>query len=384
MRLNTRWSLHAERRPAALWAWLAALWLALSVLAPAALAQRVEGDRAGASGIYEAEVPVNNQTEAERRNGMARAMAQVLAKITGDRTATARPGVGQELRRAEEFVEDFSYRQDQAVGAGGVNRFSTMLVVRFDRARIEGIVAALGLPVWPEPRPRPVLWLAIDDGKGPRLVGVGQSNAARSILDRAIERGYRLGLPNGNAAEQAAAGAIWRGDTAAVARLSSAYSPPMQLIGKLYRKGSGWKADWIFVDGGKVLGKWSSENADARRAMAGGADGGADALIRRYARRSAAAGPAGMYRVRITGVDSPDDYIRLSAHLQELAVVRRIRPIAASGSTLMVELDLQTGLPGFRRLIQSRGILVGVDGDATPAGTPDAGGQDTVPTFDLR
>lgn len=350
------------------------LGLAFALLAPAAHAQRVEGDRAAASGIYEAEVPVNNQTDTERNNGFARALAQVLAKISGDRAATGRPGVGQELRRAKDYVAGYDYRQDQGVSSTGAPTFKTMLVARFDRAKVDGIIGALGLPIWPQPRPKPVLWLGIDDGKGPRLVSVGQSNAARSLLDRAVERGYRLGLPSGNAAEQAAVGAIWRGDTGAIARISAQYSPPMQLIGKLYRKGSGWKADWIFVDSGRVLAKWSSENADARAAMSAGADGTADALIRRYARSSGAAGPAGAYRVRITGIDSADDYIRLMGHLQEISVVRKVRPISAGADGLLLELDLISGLPGFRKMIGSRGMLVGSE-SAEGSG---------VPTFDLR
>lgn len=349
--------------------------LAFALLAPTVHAQRVEGDRAAASGIYEAEVPVNNQTDTERNNGFARALAQVLAKISGDRSATGRPGVGQELRRAKDYVAGYDYRQDQGVSATGAPTFKTVLVARFDRAKVDGIIGALGLPIWPQPRPKPVLWLAIDDGRGPRLVAVGQSNAARAVLDRAIERGYRLGLPSGNAAEQAAVGAIWRGDTGAIARTSAIYSPPMQLVGKLYRKGTGWKADWIFVDSGRVLSKWSSENADARAAMSAGADGTADALIRRYARSSGAAGPAGAYRVRFTGIDSADDYIRLMGHLQEISVVRRVRPISAGPDGLLLELDLISGLPGFRKMISGRGILVGSD---SPEGSSD------VPTFDLR
>src|SRR3546814_1183876 len=122
----------------------------------------------------------------------------------------------------------------------------------------------MGLAVWPQPRPKPVLWLAIDDGSGPRLVGLSKAAAASSTLDRAKKRGYRLGLPNGSAAEQAVVGAIWRGDTAAVARASRRYSPPMQLIGKLYRNDGGWKADWIFVDNGKVLSRWSADGTNAR------------------------------------------------------------------------------------------------------------------------
>ena len=90
-------------------------------------------------------------------------------------------------------------------------------MVHFDPAKVQEMAGDLGLPVWPEPRPKPVLWLAIDDGSGPRLVSVQQANAARPLLNRAIERGYKLGLPSGGAAEQALAGAIWRQDSAAVA-----------------------------------------------------------------------------------------------------------------------------------------------------------------------
>ncbi len=332
------------------WTWATALVLAGLLATGSASAQRVEGDRAAAQGLYAAEVQVNSQTESERNAGFARGLAQVLAKLSGDRNAAAKPGVGNELRRAKDYVDGYDYRQDEGQSASGAPSFRTTLVVRFKPADVDGIAAALGLPVWPDPRPKPVLWLAIDDGSGPRLVGLAQNNAARPVLQRAVERGYKLGLPSGSAAEQAAVGAIWRGDTAAIARLSSRYSPPMQLIGKLYRAKAGWTADWIFVDGGRVLSKWSSSDIDARRTMASGADGAADALTKRYAKRSAA-GPAGKYRVVFTGIRSGDDFIRLSSVLQGMSVVRGITPVRATPEGYEVELDLLTGMAGFRRMV---------------------------------
>lgn len=346
-------------------AWAAGLLL----LAGLASAQRVEGDRAAARGPYEAEVPVKNQSAAERGGGFARALSQVLGKLSGDRSAAGRPGVGQEMRRAGEYVKSYDYRQDEGVSATGAPTFSTLLVVRFEPRKVEDLMAALGLPVWPQPRPKPVLWLAIDDGRGPRLVGLAQNAAARPALDRAVERGYRLGLPNGSAAEQAGVGAIWRGDAAAIARLSSRYSPPMQLIGKLYRSKAGWQADWIFVDGGRMLSKWSSEESDARRAMRAGADGAADALVRRYARRGPGAGQAGSYRVVFTGIDGAEDYIRLSAQLQKISVVKSFAPVRATPQGLEVDLQLTTGLAGFRRLVDDS-VLVPREGDS--------------PVFDVR
>jgi hypothetical protein len=170
------------------------------------------------------------------------------------------------------------------------------------------------------------------------------------VLDRAKDRGYKLGLPSGSAAEQAAVGAIWRGDTSAVARLSERYSPPMQLIGKLYRSEGGWTADWTFVDSGRVLDQWSSSDVDARRAMAAGADGAADALVARYA-KSAPVGTPGVVRVVFTGVHGSDDYIRLAGYLQGLAVVRGMAPVKATPDGLVADLDLVSGLEGFRRLL---------------------------------
>jgi len=355
------------------WVWTAGLAMAgvLAMAGPAS-AQRVEGDRAVAEGAYSAEVPVRSQTESERNAGFARALSQVFGKLSGDRSASARPGVGQELRRAKDYVEGYDYRQDEGVGPSGAPSYTTTLIVRFRQKDVDETVAALGLPVWPQPRPKPVLWLAIDDGKGPRLVGLAQNNVAKPLTQRAIERGYRLGLPGGSAAEQAAVGAIWRGDSAAIARLSARYSPPMQLIGKLYRSKGGWKADWIFVDGGRVLSTWSGEELDARRAMAAGADGAADALTRKYARRSAA-GPTGPQRILFTGIDSSEDFIRLSGYLQGVSVVRRITPVRATPEGLEVELDLLTGMAGFRRMIDED-VLVEQEGPV----------DSVVPVFRLR
>ena len=341
---------------------LVAAGLLLTGVSPAALAQRVEGDRAAAQGIYQAEVSVRTQSESDRNNGFARGLIQVLGKLSGDRNANARPGIGQELRNAKSYVEGYDYRQDEGISpTTGAPSFDTTLVVRFDQAKVDNMVAALGLPLWPQPRPKPVLWLAIDDGHGPRLVGLPQAVAARAVLDRAIERGYHLGLPNGTAAEQAAAGAIWRGDSADIARLSSRYSPPMQLIGKLYRSTGGWTGDWIFVDSGRVLSKWTHEEQDARRAMAAGADGAADALMRRYA-RAGSAGPSGVVRVTFTGINSSEDFMRLAGYLEGMSVVRRITPVRATPEGLEVDLDLATGISGFRRLLNSS-VLQDQEGD---------------------
>lgn len=337
------------------------LMMLLALCLPAvALAQsglRTEGDVATASSSYDAEVPVRGQSDADRNGGLSRALAEVLAKLSGDRNITARPGVVQALRNAKDYVASYDYKQDQSTAASGAPNFRTLLVARFREDDVDALITALGLPVWPQPRPKPVLWLAIDDGSGPRLVSVQQANAVRPVLARAVERGYKLGLPSGSTAEQALVGAIWRQDSAAVARASSRYAPPMQLIGKLYRADGGWAADWVFVDSGRELDKWTTKDPNAMRAMAAGADGAADALVRRYAKAGAATGQAGTYRVVITGVNSADDYMRLAAGLRQVPVVRNVIPLRALGERLELNLEMTTGLAGLNRMLGDSGVL---------------------------
>lgn len=336
------------------------LLLAIVLLAAtfAAPAQRVEGERARAVGLYSAEVTVNGQGPGERNGAFARGLLQVLQRVTGDRAINGKPGVGDELRRAKDYVDQYDYRQDEGVSASGAPSFRTTLVIQYDGDKVDEIIATLGLAEWPQPRPKPVLWLAINDGRGARLVGLGQANAARPVLDRAKARGYALGLPAGNAAEQALVGAIWRGDTAAIARASAKYSPPMQLVGKLYRNAKGgWTADWIFQDAGKVLARSSNTDADARRAMSAGADVAADALIRKYAKPGKPLAPPGEFVISFTGVDSTDDFIRLAAYLERLAVVKRATPVRAEPDVLVYELELVSGVAGLARAAAKDGVI---------------------------
>ncbi|MBS0218823.1 MAG: DUF2066 domain-containing protein [Proteobacteria bacterium] len=357
----------------------------LLALAMPVLAQRVEGDRAVAEGQYATEVPVRNQSEAERNNGFSRALLKVLSGLSGERNPIARPGVADEIRNAKAYVTSFDFRQDEGVSTTGAPSFKTMLVVRFNPAMVNDLVGKTGMASWPEPRPKPVLWLAIDDGSGPRLVGLAQANAARPVLDRAKVRGYRLGLPTGNASEQVMAASIWRSDVAAVARASAAYDPPMQLVGKLYRAGTAWRGDWIFVDKGKVLARSSTSNADARTAMAGGADIAADALIRKYARPGKPvprqnSSDVSDFTIQLVGIGSSEDYLRAMAWLEAQPQIKRVVPVDATADGMHLRISVAGGGAGLATIAANGGVVVP---EAVPAPAVDANANvDKKPSTD--
>jgi hypothetical protein len=129
-----------------------------------------------------------------------------------------------------------------------------------------------------------------------------------------------------------------------------------QLVGKLARNAGGWNAQWVLLDGGVELNRWNEANPDARLAMANGADGAADALVKKHV-RAVAGGPAGTFTIEIDGLRNSDDYVRAMGYLESIGVVRRIELLGAVDDRLRMQLDLSTGIEGFRNVVAVGQVL---------------------------
>ena len=116
--------------------------------------------------------------------------------------------------------------------------------------------------------------------------------------------------------------------------------------------------------------------------MVGGADGAADALFKRYA-RAGSGGPSGTYRVRILGVDSADDYMRLAGYLDDLSIVRQVRPVLALPGELQLDLELATGISSFARLVDRGGVLSTISTGGGPGKDGDPATAPGVASFRL-
>src|SRR5690606_41397578 len=72
--------------------WLVVTMLLGLLASLPAMAQRGEGSRPGADGMYSAEVQVNSQAEGERRSGFARELGGGLGTRWGERGPAVAPG----------------------------------------------------------------------------------------------------------------------------------------------------------------------------------------------------------------------------------------------------------------------------------------------------
>ena len=267
---------------------------------------------------------------------------------------------------ASSLVAEITTRQDGDT-ASGMPVYKNVLSVSFDPEAVDALIGAAGLKYWTGARPKPILWLVIDDGRGPRLVTSQQLSVVKPLAVRGLERGMRFLLPNGNSVEQAATNSIWTLNAAAMQPLTARYQNNTQVIGKVYRSVSGWSAQWVMTQDGSEVARWVDTKADPRQVIASGADGAADAIAKRdsvYLNT----GVAGKYRIDVVGVNESRDFIRLMGYLQQMAIVRRVQVIQATPELLRLELDINVGMKGFYTLIGSGGTLRSTDSniDAAP------------------
>lgn len=312
--------------------------------------------------LYTGESELLSQTASERRAATARALVQVLVKLTGEPLAHANPVVRRALPKATSFVAAEQTSEGPAdqygnTAIGGAPVYKSTLQVQFEPTKVDALIAGAGLPYWGPGRPSPILWLAIDDGRGARLVNAGQVNVVRPLASRGTERGLSFGLPTGSAVEQAAVDTVWARNPGPMQALTERYGHDTQLLGRLFREGSGWTADWVLTRGGNELSRWSFSDPSPQRALASGADGAADAIARADARRADVGEPA-VHTVQLVGLRSGDDLARAMGYLQTLPVVRELTVLEAGPGSLRLRLDLAVGVATFDSFLAAGDVLV--------------------------
>ncbi|TDR45807.1 hypothetical protein DFR29_104237 [Tahibacter aquaticus] len=307
--------------------------------------------------LYTGEVPVSDQSDEQRAVALKSALAQVVVKLTGDRAAASSEAVAKLVESAERYVQQYTYRQSvETVDGQPLLRLS--LVASFDRSAIDRVLRDRGLKVWtPAARAPVVAWLAIDDGKGPRLLD-NTDPAARAMQQMAEQRGVTLVWPRLDSPDQAQTTAqiVWEGDSMTLAADAVRYQTDTVLIGQLRRVGSDWIARWTLVLGGQAQPVWESRDPDLAAALVAGADGAVDKTRGRGAsqaeeRRITTA------RVWVGGLKSAQDYARLFETLSGNELVREYQPEQARGDSVMLKLTLNLALDRWMAYLPPDGAL---------------------------
>ena len=341
---------------------LAAAWLAAMAPAHAALV----------AGLYEARVPVADQSSSARAAALQQAFAAVLVKATGARSVPT--SLTTALGDAGHYVQQYRYEQAPVDpnAPAGTQSPSLVLWAQFDARVVNGAITAAHAPLWGAERPRTLLWLALPDSPGGRLLpATDGSQLMQALTSAAQRRGIVVLFPQLDPVDRAALGApdVTGFNVDRIRQASARYHADTVLVGSVTPFGTGqYAAHWQLLTGTEQQ-SWETPPGDEVVTAVDGIEVSAD----RYAARLAVAADSGDLDgipLAVQGVTSLDIYAKVLAYLNGLTPVRAVRVQRMEQGSAYFSLDAHGSLDNLRSALLLGGLLTPVDAaGAAPAGS---------------
>ena len=313
------------------------------------------------TGLFQTEVDAGGRDPGSRDAALGLALQDVLVRVTGSGSSVNEPAAQALLKEPRRFVEQFRFLDAPARPPDTAQRLR--LWVQFDGVALAREIRRAGLPYWGRERPDLLVWLAVDDRGQRYLVAENAGRAAADALRQAAsQRGLPLTLPLMDLQDQRAVQFtdVWGGFVGSVETASQRYRPQVILLGKLERsKGrSDWRADWTLLGNGNKQ-SWTSHANGLVAGVDQGIAEAADWLAVRYAVVSA---DASVRPLVVEGVQSLEDYARVSKYLASLAPVESVQVARVSGQEVEFNLQLRAAERNLLQVI-TLGKLLQQSGD---------------------
>ncbi len=318
------------------------------------------------SDLYKAEVQVFSQKRSERSLAMISALAEVLAKVSGQRDAVQVGDVAKAVKRPARFLQQYRYRAlsdadlQRELETSKPGSAPQMVLFLFDKAAVDKVLRENGLPVWGATRPATLVWLAVEDEGRRYMVGSDSVEPLREQLQReAHRRGLAMLLPLMDLEDQRALSFadVWGGLRDSIDAASRRYRAEAVLVGRLYRPyGGEWQGQWTLLEGG-FLQSWRGVGVLPTELLDEGVAGAVDVLASRYA-PAAGQQQAGFLPVTVTDVRTLDDYARVSHYLKSLQQVSRVHAARVEADRITFELDVQGSPDSFSKTVSLGNVLV--------------------------
>lgn len=289
-------------------------------------------------GMYAAEADFQGSRDAAFRA----ALVQVLVRMTGRRDVGARPEVSPLLDNAAAYAQQFRQPAPNRLWAA------------FDGAALEKELARLGLPVWGAERPSTLLWIAVDARGGRRFVVASieefeEEEAIRTdVLEAAERRGLPIVFPLMDAEDRAKASfaEVWGGFEDSILEASERYGVDAILVGRLNADDLGH-------------GRWMLYAADGVERWSGGIAESVERLADLFAARFAVvtSGETRAVRLAVSGVESIEDYGRISRFLGSLTAVESLGVETVDGDQVVFQVALRGEPASLDEAVRLGGLL---------------------------
>ncbi|MFC6440278.1 DUF2066 domain-containing protein [Bowmanella sp. JS7-9] len=158
------------------------------------------------------------------------ALATVLVKVTGKEQILEHPAVRSAMRRASDLL--LSFRFDVRDG-------QRVYLATFDQSKVDALINTADFPLWSSIRPHTLVWLAVEDEQGERVViNEDSPQTLKSVLLTEVsQRGLDVSLPLMDLTDLAVVSLydIWGRFSLPVLEASQRYQPDMVVLARLHK-----------------------------------------------------------------------------------------------------------------------------------------------------
>ncbi|HEY3858196.1 MAG TPA: DUF2066 domain-containing protein [Gammaproteobacteria bacterium] len=326
------------------------------------------------SDLYEARVPVTDQSGPERNSALQQAFDAVLVRVTGDRAAGGT--LAASLGNPGQYMQQYRYEQAPVDPANPTAAPGLMLWVRFDAGVVDKGLRAAHAPVWGAERPRTLVWLALPD----RILNATDSSPLMQALFIAAEqRGIVLLFPQMDATDKAAVSAadITTFNDARLSQASTRYHADAVLVGAVAPAEGQFAARWQWLLSGQPM-NWQTPAGDQSLVAVDGIEVAADKFAARYAVASDATDEDGV-ALQVDGIDSLDAYAKVLTYLGGLTTVRAVHVQRVAGGSVYYSLDIHGSLENLESALVLGGLLSSAETAAPSAVSGNASAAGAIP-----
>ncbi len=286
-----------------------------------------------------AEVPVQDESPGQLLEGARAGLLQVLARVSGSVNAAWGDMVRDALRNPAAYYYQYSYEStDRTLVVNGEEAPAKMLKLHFEPSAIAGLLRDAGMPIWGSNRPGVLLWIAVSDEQGRRILGEMDAGLlARSLVEQARKRGLPILFPILDLEDRSrvSTAEVWGVFLGRIEMASERYSPDVMMTARVLQEADGrWSGSWAY----RAAADWTSAESSALSADWLAADM-IDRMTMDLAGRYALGAARASISLVVEGVARVGDYAALSEYLAQLTPVISSSILALQGD--VAEFDLR-------------------------------------------
>lgn len=306
--------------------------------------------------LYQATVPASVTANTQAAAAQT-ALPQVLVKVSGNNNITQVPAIAAALPKAGNLVQ-----QSTTTTSG--------FKIQFDPKAINQLLQQSGQPIWSHKRPLVMVWLSIDRGNGPTLIGSSSADVLPSVVTtQAAVRGLPVILPVLDLQDLTAVNVsdVANNVTGVIQAASTRYASDVELIGRITTAGPTlWNVSWtlVFNDQANQEIDSSTTAADLNTLVQAMVNNATNALAARYATATrGAASTLTPVRMTVGNVNGLSAYAKVLDYLNGLGPVKQAQVLQVDSSHIELELSVDGGVNALTQALA-------LDTKLTPVANP--------------